>query len=323
MKQVIQKFLPVLLGSLVIPAVVAQSPAAPHTQIPWAYGINTPGIPAQEWGTEPQHVPGSSLEFVFPRDRFSPPDWHPQGHPPMPEVVAKGREPGVFACAFCHLPNGQGKPENASLAGQPADYMKQQIADYRAGLRISSEPDMQPPGLMLGVALSVNEAETQAAADYFSSLPYSRWLRVIETDTVPETVVFGFMHIEKPGGGVEPIGNRIIEMPESVEQTELRNDASSFIAYVPTGSIAKGRELASGTSGVTQNCTLCHGQDLRGLGPVPALAGRSPSYLARQLNDFRTGSRKGLWSPLMQQVVAQLGPQEIVALTAWLASLEP
>ena len=312
----------ICLGSLSAHNVLAQNAAA-HTPIAWAYGINTPGIPAQQWGDEPQRVPGSDQAFMFPRDRFSPPDWHPQAHPPLPEVVAKGREPGVFACAFCHLPNGQGKPENAPLAGQPALYIKQQIADYRAGLRISSEPDMQPPGLMLGVALSVNEAEVEAAADYFSSLTYRPWLRVIETDTVPETVVFGFMHIEKAGGGQEPIGNRIIEMPESVEQTELRNDASGFIAYVPPGSIGRGRELASGTSGQTRNCSFCHGENLRGLGPVPALAGRSPSYLARQLYDFQTGNRKGAWSPLMQEVVAGLSPADIVDLTAWLASLEP
>jgi cytochrome c553 len=132
------------------------------------------------------------------------------------------------------------------------------------------------------------------------------------------------MFIAAEDGGVEPIGQRIIEMPENLERTELRDARSGFIAYVPTGSIAKGRELvSSGGAGRTQPCGVCHGNDLRGLGPVPPLAGRSPSYLVRQLYDLQTGVRKGRWSPLMQAVVAKLSVADFVALAAYAASLEP
>ena len=37
----------------------------------------------------------------------------------MPDIVAKGRKPEVIACAYCHTPTGQGRPEN-SAAGRPA-----------------------------------------------------------------------------------------------------------------------------------------------------------------------------------------------------------
>jgi len=132
------------------------------------------------------------------------------------------------------------------------------------------------------------------------------------------------MYVAVESGGVEPIGQRIIEMPEDLERTELRDDRSGFIAYVPTGSIAKGRELVrTGGGGRTQPCGVCHGDDLRGLGPVPPLAGRSPSYLVRQLYDLQTGVRKGRWSPLMQAAVAKLSVADFVALAAYAASLEP
>jgi cytochrome c553 len=131
------------------------------------------------------------------------------------------------------------------------------------------------------------------------------------------------MSIVKPGGGEEPIGNRVLEMPEDLERTELRDSHSGFIAYVPVGSVERGRVLAAGTDPKTKACALCHGENLHGLGPVPRLAGRSPSYIARQLYDLQTGSRKGLWSPLMTEVVAKLTPADIVALSAYIASLSP
>lgn len=297
-------------------------PATPQTPLQWAYGVNTPGLnlPAP---AGMQHVPDSELQLSFPRDRFSPPDWYPQEHPALPDVVAKGRQPQVFACGFCHLPNGQGRPENASLAGLPADYIKQQMADYRAGLRKSSEPQMTPPSLMQAVGLNASPEEAEQAAAYFSSLKPRRWIRVVETATVPESVVSGWMYIPKPGGHDEAIGKRIIEMPEDFARTELRDSHSGFVAYVPKGSIARGKQLASGGEGKTRPCGYCHGESLTGLGPVPRLAGRSPSYLARQLYDLQAGNRKGQWSPLMTEVVAKLTPDDITALAAYLASLQP
>ena len=124
--------------------------------------------------------------------------------------------------------------------------------------------------------------------------------------------------------GVEPIGQRIIETPEDLERTELRDFRSGFIAYVPTGSIERGKKLVrSGGNGKTQPCGICHGDDLRGLGPIPPLAGRSPSYLVRQLYDLQNGVRKGRWSPLMQVAVAQLSLEDFVAIAAYVASLDP
>lgn len=318
----------VLLLTLLPAAAFAQAPASqetpgPQTPLEWAYALNTPGV-APLVLDGPQRVPGSDVEIVMtnPRSLFAPPDWHPGDHPPMPEVVARGRPPGVFACGYCHLPNGLGRPENSSLAGLSAEYIIQQMRDYREGLRTSSEPQNGPANLMRSLAQNVTPEDLAAAALYFASLEPRPWIRVVETDTVPETVVSGWMYIEKEGGGTEALGMRIIEMPEDLHRTELRDARSGFVAYVPVGSIARGRALAETGIGRTP-CAACHGADLKGLGPVPALAGRSPSYLARQLYYFQTGTRKGLWAPLMAEVVAGLTTEQIVDLTAYLASLEP
>src|SRR5690606_27249420 len=90
-------------------------------QIPvaWAYALNSPDAKAPEDDGSLQSVPGSTRQFVLSeiQNLYTPPDWHPEDHPVMPVVVARGRNPEVYACAYCHLPNGMGRPENTSLAG--------------------------------------------------------------------------------------------------------------------------------------------------------------------------------------------------------------
>jgi cytochrome c553 len=235
----------------------------------------------------------------------------------MPEAVAHGRPKEMRACGFCHLVNGQGRPENASLAGLPAAYIIQQMADFKSGDRKSSEPKMGPPNAMIQDAKAAHDDEIKAAAAYFSSVPYKKWIRVVESKDVPKSKISGSMHVPTNDGN-EPLGQRIIEMPENLERTELRDAASSFVAYVPVGSVKKGESLAKSMA-----CGTCHGADLKGLGPVPPLAGRSPSYTVRQLFDMQQGNRKGPWSPLMQNAVAKMTIDDMIAIAAFTASREP
>src|SRR5882724_10629543 len=234
------KFAVVLAYSFL--AIVAGVPADAADSLPvWAYPVNPPGLkPPPDDGTMKQ-VPNSAAAFTMTqiRDLFSPPDWHPDNHPPMPDVVGRGNKPGQFACGFCHLPNGLGRPENSSLAGLPAAYIAQQVADFKSGVRKSSEPASLPINLMVAVAKLVSDADLKAAAEYFSALRPKPWIRVIETNTVPKTHVAGWMLVASEAGATEPIGQRIIEMPQDLERTELRDAASGFVAYVPAGSIRK------------------------------------------------------------------------------------
>ncbi|MEK6211376.1 MAG: cytochrome C-binding protein [Pseudomonadota bacterium] len=316
----------ILIAILMLACLTGMVAGADKSPPPWAFAVNPPGTqPAPDDGTL-RRVPGSSVAFTLTqiRDLFTVPDWHPDDHPPMPEVVRHGAKPGVFACGYCHLPNGLGRPENSSLAGLPAEYIVQQVADFRSGARKSSEPASLPVNLMIAVAKDVTDADLKAAAEYFSALRPKPWIRVIETNTVPKTHVAGWMLVASEAGATEPIGQRIIEMPEDLERTELRDAASGFVAYVPAGSIRKGEALVTtGGAGKTTPCAICHGADLRGLGPVPALAGRSPSYVVRQLYDIRHGVRNGPWAELMKAVVAQLSEVDMMSIAAYTASRAP
>jgi cytochrome c553 len=319
------------LGLLAVAVSVAVAGAgwAGDASLPgWAFSNNPPtpkpSAPPADDGT-PKHVPGSAvgMTLVQVRDAFNVPDWHPDNHPAAPDIVLHGRKPAVLACGYCHLPNGLGRPENASLAGLPAAYIAQQIADFRSGARTSSDPKLVPPNLMDAVAKAASDDEIKAAADYFSGLAPKPWIRVVEASTVPKTHIAGYMLVADADGGMEPIGQRIVETPENLARTELRDSGSGFVAYAPPGSIARGEKLVTTGGGKTTPCGVCHGADLKGLGPVPQLAGRSPSYIVRQLYDFQHGARAGLWSPLMQGVVKDLTPADIVDIVAYTASRKP
>jgi len=297
----------------------------------WAFTGNPAAKAARHRAPRPDnhkllHVPGSTKAFTqqqIDAAAFNPPDWHPDGHPPMPEIVAHGRKPIVMACGFCHLPNGQGRPENSSLAGLPAGYIIQQMADFKSGRRKPSKMTV-PIEAMTTHETQANAAEIKAAAHYFSSIKPKPWIHVIETRTVPKTHADAWMLVRTAGGGRVPIGHRIIETPVNQRLTELRDDASGFIAYVPVGSVEKGKALATtGGYGKTMNCEMCHGPGLRGQGDVPTIAGRSPSYIVRQLYDFRSGSRNGPDAQMMKPVTAKLTLDDMVSLAAYLASLHP
>ena len=183
--------------------------------LPWAYVLNEP-TPEGATVPDPEEivtVPGSAVSMARSEININngPPDWHPDAHPRMPDVVATGGGEGVVACGYCHLPNGQGKPENAGVAGQPYEYIVQQMTDWRNGLRKTGEPRMGPPSFMERIGLAATDAEARVAAEYFSSIDFKPWVRVVETDTVPRTRFAGWIHEVIEGGETEPIGIRVVK----------------------------------------------------------------------------------------------------------------
>jgi len=291
----------------------------------WAYPVPKPGpAPAMLDNSALKTLSGTKARFTEAgvNDRFNVPDWYPKDHPPAPPIVLHGRKPNVFACGYCHLPNGQGRPENASLAGQPADYIVQQVADMRSGARKSSTDKMGSINAMMGVAKASNDAEVRIAAAYFSKLQFRKWIRVVETDTVPNSQISSHNMLIKAGAGREPIGIRIIEMPENLDRIELRDPRTGFVAYVPKGAIARGKRLVESGAGAFP-CAACHGPTYKGNGSVPALAGRSPSELVRQLYDFKSGTRNGEGAAMMKPEVANMNDQMRLDIAAYLSSLDP
>jgi cytochrome c553 len=307
-----------LTGLSIAPAFGAEPPY-------WAYPVNpAPGGDAPPDDGTLIRVPDSDAAFTRTEilDRFNVADWHPEDHPEMPDVVRQGREPVMRGCGYCHTPGGAGRPENAALAGLPVDYFKQQIENFRNGDRDGSEPDRNPQNLMIEIANLVTDEEVEIAAAYFASIEPRSYTSVIETETAPKTIIAGSILALDPAGGTEPLGERIIEVPESLERFELRDPHTPFTAYVPVGSLARGGELVSTGAGATIACAICHGEGLRGLGNVPHIAGRSPSYLVRQLYDMKHGKRGGS-AELMAQVVANLEIGDMIAIAAYVADLEP
>jgi cytochrome c553 len=126
------------------------------------------------------------------------------------------------------------------------------------------------------------------------------------------------LFIPQPGAGTEPLGRRILEVPEDPFATEkARAPRSGMLAYVPIGSLARGEELVMKGGGKTVACTVCHGPDLRGAGDVPSIADKQASYSARQLYDFQAGTRV---SAIMKPLVAKLNEDDMIAIVAYLAS---
>jgi cytochrome c553 len=336
----------VVTSALAVGVVLAANDGPPP---PWAYGFPsaapaTPGVtpatpgstpatpaaapagaaaPAPAPDVTPRQLPGGSGSFTLAqiRDGFGPADWFPGDHPAMPEIVAHGKRPDVRACSLCHYPNGKGRPENAGVSGLPVAYFIQTMADFKSGARKSADSRKSNTSLMIAYAKAMTDDEVKAAAAYFGAMPWTPWIKVVEASTVPKTRIAGGMFLKLEGHDTEAIADRIIEVPDDTERTEsLRDPRSGFTAYVPIGSLKKGETLVTTGGGKTTRCSVCHGADLKGLGPVPGIAGRSPSYTVRQLFDTQHGARTGVWADLMKPVVANLTNDDMLAIAAYTAS---
>jgi cytochrome c553 len=289
-------------------------PAAPD----WAYlALQPPPSNRDERVT----LPGSRLTVTRGEARSitRAVDWFPERHGPVPKPVVDGGRDGA-ACGTCHLLTGQGRPENAAIAGLPAAYIEAQVRAFVTGERAHARAWVGANS-MISTAQHVSAADVSVAADYFAHQPYRPHLRVAESATAPNFEVVGTAL--KRVGGSAPIAGRIVELADDFEQHEIRSPDVFYTAYVPPGSVASGRRLAArgGPGGLP--CAGCHGAGLRGGEVGPPLAGRWPGYLARQLFAFRAGTRRSEAAAPMRAVAGELSNAQVVALSAYAASLRP
>jgi cytochrome c553 len=286
----------------------------------WAFLVADKDQPPAEDESAPKHIPGSARTYTQAQidDLFNPPDWFPDEHSPLPAVVARGCGKDVPACASCHLMSGNGHPESANLAGLSPAYIVATMADFKSGAR-------KDPARMTAIGKAVSEDDVKQSAKWFASLKPGIWTKVVEADTAPKTYINkARQRLPLPGGAIELIGSRIIEVPQDAARVIARDPYSGFIAYVPVGSLAKGEALVkTGASGRTVQCDICHGAGLRGLGQVPRIAGLSPVYIARQLYNFQSDLSAGPMSGLMKKVVDNLTDDDILAISAYVASQAP
>src|ERR1700733_9488745 len=299
-------------------ALRAQAPPSSEAGRPaWAFLAPDKQQPPTSEESGSIKVPGSSKEYTAAQidDLTNPPVWFPDEAGSAPAIVQHGKG-AVLACGACHLMSGHGHQESADLAGLSADYIVRTMEDFKNGTRID-------PARMNAIAKPMSDEDIKQAAEWFAALKPGGWIKVIETETVPQSYVSvkGRQRLPLPDGGTEPLGNRIIELPQDVARATSRDPHSPFIAYVPVGSVAKGAALVkTGGSNKTIACAICHGDSLEGLGDVPRIAGLHPAYVARQLYAFQTGTNHGVSSALMKKVVANLTADDILAIAAYAAT---
>lgn len=322
--------------AVVLSAVLA---AAPQETAPAATGPVPSGLP--EWAYTPPPpagsppppsalpaddaavvtLPGTTKTFTRGQLRAQKEtmDWHPEDRRGIAPDIARFGKPGVRQCTLCHLPDGAGRPENAPISGYHPTYFVQQMQDFRDGLRKSADPRKGNTNVMIGFAKATTREDDLAAAEYFAQQPYPRRITVVESKSAPKVRLQGGMHMAVPasdGGGMVPIrSDEIVEVPDDNLRAEARDTRMPWTAYVPPGTLARGTQLAA-----KYQCGTCHGARLEGLGPVPALAGRSPSYTMRQLFDMKTGARRGPWTALMKSIVDAMSTHDMMAVSALAAA---
>jgi cytochrome c553 len=274
--------------------------------------------------TELLEIPDSTEKFTKSRinDPFNAPDWRPNSHGPMPEVVSHGRKPAVLACAFCHTPTGQGRPENSALAGLPESYIRQQLLDYRSGKRKAVGPDTYMPiQNMIKIAKAMTDQEIEDSAKYYAQQKLKRRVYIIESLRIPRAEPAAWLYVEHDG--MEDLGDRMLEVTQDLIRHERRDDRLEYLAYVPPGALARGKRLVNGGEGKTVACTQCHLANLKGTDVIPPIAGRSPSYLLRQLLAFRNGVRVNETSVQMNPVVEKLTMADMIDIVAYVSSQYP
>lgn len=71
---------------------------------------------------------------------------------------------------------------------------------------------------MIAGAKAISDDEVRVAAAYFSALKPQQNIRVVESDSAPKIFVTGWFLSKQASGEQEPIGQRIIEVPDQLEQ---------------------------------------------------------------------------------------------------------
>ena len=243
----------------------------------------------------------------------------PQAQPGVPMIVVAGKGQDVRPCNTCHTPSGNGQPESANIRGLNAAYFQRQMADFKSGARGGPRS-----GAMKGFANGLSDDEIKEIATYYAGLKPMQWTKIQEASDAPKTIVGrNSARTKVEGSDTEAVGNRIVEFADN--PAAVRQQAGpAFVAYVPQGSLSAGQALVTtGGGGKTTACTTCHGDKLQGKDDVPALAGRSPVYIARQLYSFKNDVRKGPQADIMKGVASKLTDNDVIAISSYVSNMNP
>ncbi len=306
----------------------ARQNAAIRAAEAWAFPMEQtldPSAPKPSQAPKPDphktaHVPGSvrTYTLAYIDTLFNATDWFPLDHPAPPQIVLHERKVGPVAPPISRTVRATSP---AALAGLSKAHVLEQIAAFRAGERGKGQP--LSATVMAEEARNLSDTELQQAVDYFSRLKLQMATRVVETSSVPRTHWDGFVLAPNRNGAHEPVGERIIETSNDQALNDLGDERTGFIAYVPLGSNARGAVIAANGVGTAPACGSCHGADLEDVGDIPPLAGRSPTYIARELILFQTGKRANPGAAPMRLEASQLTVRDMIAVAAYAASRKP
>jgi cytochrome c553 len=180
---------------------------------------------------------------------------------------------------------------------------------------------------MIKIARAMNDQEIEDAAKYFSQQKLRRRVYVIESLRIPRAEPAAWIYVEH--AGMEDLGDRLLEVTQDLTRHERRDDRLEYLAYVPPGAVNRGKRLVSSGKSAADNeqrtvaCTQCHLANLKGTEQIPPIAGRSPTYLLRQMLAFRNGVRVNGNSAQMNAVVEKLTLAEMIDIVAYVSSQYP
>jgi cytochrome c553 len=283
-----------------------------------AFPVQAGQLPAES--PEPKSIPGSTKKYTPAQidDLLNPPDWFPDEHKPAPGIVQKGHG-DALACGSCHLMAGVGHPESADLTGFTADYIVQQMTDFKSGVR-------KDYARMNGISKALSDDEIRQAADWFAGAAAQ------EVDSR-----------RRSGDGAEDVRRAGAACASSIRRRAAWSRSATASSSCPKIRRGRGcairsqgssrtcrleasrREVArdNGAGGRSVACSICHGDGLKGLANVPRIAGLHPIYIVRQLHLFKEGDRKGPDSALMTRPAAKLTDADILNIAAYVSSLSP
>ena len=197
-------------------------------------------------------------------------------------------------------------------------------ARLRSGKRKPTGPEAYLPSQnMLKIARAMTDAEIDASAKYFAQQKL-RAARVRDREPA---------HTARRARGVDLRGSprhRRSRRPAArshqrtrATRTPRRSPGIHRPMCRPAASTAASASSSRAMAARRQPCATCHLANLKGTDKIPPIAGRSPTYLLRQMLAFRNGRRTGEAAQQMKPVVEKLTLNEMIDVVAYLGSLVP
>lgn len=105
----------------------------------------------------------------------------------------------------------------------------------------------------------------------------------------------------------------------TLTQSEISSLADYYSRQIPAPRTQDRMRLIQGETRYSM-CWGCHGVNGEGYDGYPRLANQHPAYLIKQLNNFKNRTRL---NPAMNRIADDLTDQDIVALSKYLATINP